>query len=105
MDRIILDQYRTECDEEIEKSKQNYLLKLGTRLADKNTGQKMYWKIVNNLLNKCKIPRIPPLLVADKFVAVCKEKPTLFNNYFVTQCQPSQINSKLPEPNLLTQLT
>ena len=83
---------------------QNYLLKLGTRLADKNTGQKTYWKIVNNLLDKCKIPRIPPLLVADKFVTICKEKATLFNNYFVAQCQPFQNISKLPEPNLLTRV-
>ena len=70
MDRIISDQHRKEN----EKSKQNYLLKHGTRLADKNTGQKTHWKIVNNLLNKCKILRIPPLLVAYKFVTICKEK-------------------------------
>ena len=98
VDRIIFDQYRKECNEEIEKSKQNYLLKLATRLADKNTGQKAYWKIVNNLLNKWKIP----LLVADKFVTICKEKATLCNNYFVRQCQPFQNNSKLAVPNLLT---
>ena len=32
------------------------------------------------------------------------EKATLFNNYFVAQCQPFQNHSKLPEPNLLTYL-
>ena len=46
VDRIIFDQYRKECNEEI------------LRLADKNTGQKTYWEIVINLLNKCKIPRL-----------------------------------------------
>ena len=64
-----LDVYRNECAEAIEKAKQNYLSKLGTKLADSCTGQKTYWKLVNNLLNnllnKCKVPRVPPLLIAD----------------------------------------
>ena len=46
VDRIIFDQYRKECKEEIEKSKQNYVLILGTRLADENTDQKTYWKLL-----------------------------------------------------------
>ena len=40
VDRINFDQYRKECNEEIEKSKQNDLLKLGTTLADKKHGTK-----------------------------------------------------------------
>ena len=78
VDKVSLDLYRKECAEEIEKSKQNYLSKLGAKLADNSTGQKTYWKIVNNLLNKCKVPRIPPLLIADKFIISCKEKAVLF---------------------------
>ena len=38
-----------ECAEAIDKSKQDYLSKLGAKLADNSTGQKTYWKIVNNL--------------------------------------------------------
>ena len=102
VDKIPLDLCRKECDEEIENSKQNYILKLGIKLADRTTGQKTYWKIVNNLLNKCKIPRIPPLLVANKFVTNCKEKATLFNNFFVAQCQPFDNASTLPVPKPLT---
>ena len=70
------------------RSKQNYLLKLGRKLTDNLTGQKTYWKIVNNLLNNCKVPRIPPLLVDNKFVMDCNEKASLFNTLFVSQCQP-----------------
>ena len=53
VDKVSLDLYGKECAEAIEKSKQNYLSKLGAKLADSRTGQKTYWKIVNNLLNKC----------------------------------------------------
>ena len=102
VDRIPLDLCRKECDEAIEKCKQNYLLKLGDKLADNRTGQKAYWKILNKLLNKCKTPRIPPLLVADQFITSCKEKAILFNNFFVTQCKPFQNASILPDPNTLT---
>ena len=96
IDEVPLDLYRKECAEAIEKSKKKYLLKLGDKLTNNSTGQKSYWKIVNNLLNKCKIPRIPPLLIADKFVTCCKEKATLFNNFFVAQCQPFQNTSDIP---------
>ena len=97
IDKEILDLSRKECTEAIENSKQNYLLQLGEKLAENQTGQKTYWKIVNNLMNNCKIPRIPPLIVNNKFVICCKQKATFFNNFFVTQCQPFQNSSELPE--------
>ena len=102
MDRISLDLYRKECNDAIEKSKNNYLLNLGNKMVGKNIGQKAYWKIVNNLLNKCKAPRIPPLLIADKFVTSCKEKAFYFNNFFAAQCQPFRNKSTLPDTNYLT---
>ena len=71
VDRVPLDLCRKECNEAIEKSKENYLKRLDDKLTH-NTGQKAYWKIVNNLLNKCKTPRILPLLVANKFILSCK---------------------------------
>ena len=98
----LIDIHREECAESIEKSKQNYFLNLGRKLANNRTGQKSYWKIVNNLLNKCKIPRIPPLLISDKYVTSCKEKASLFNNFFVAQCQPIPNASVLPNFHLLT---
>ena len=104
-DKLALEVYRSECAKYIETSKQNHLHDLGNKLANKCTGQKTYWKIVNNFLNKSKIPRIPPLLVDNKFVINCKEKASLFNNYFVAQCQPFISNSFLPPPNPLTRET
>ena len=95
-DKLTLDIFRNECADAIKKSKEKYLLNLGNKLCDNSNGQKSYWKIVNNLLNKCKIPRIPPLLVGDKFVTCVKDKATLFNNFFVKQCQPFENTSILP---------
>ena len=102
VDKVPLDLYRNECAEAIEKSKQNYLAKLSAKLADNCTGQETYWKIVNNLLNKCKVPRISHLIIADKFVTSCKEKAVLFNNLFVAQYQPSRNTSVLPNFYFLT---
>ena len=51
---------------------------------------------MNKFLNKCKIPRIPPLLVDGKFITDFKDKATLFNDYFTSQCTPLQNNSVLP---------
>ena len=105
-DKVKVDKFRDECFQAINMSKHNYLTDLGNKLIDKNTGRKTFWKIVNNLLNKCKIPRIPPLLVADKFVTNCKEKAHLFNNYFLLQCKPIINSSTLPNfmPNTDTKL-
>ena len=95
-DKIIVDTFRDECFLAINNSKETYLKNLGNKLIQETTGRKTYWKIVNNLLNKCKIPRIPPLLVADKFITNCKEKAILFNNFFVSQCKPILNGSVLP---------
>ena len=85
-DKVRVVTFRNECFLAINKSKHNYLNNLGNKLTDNSTGQKTYWKIVNSLMNKCKIPRIPPLLVADKFIINCKEKANIFNEYFRLQC-------------------
>ena len=69
---------------------------LGNKLTEKATGPDAYWNIINNLLNKCKIPRIPPLLVAAKFITDCKEMVKLFNDYFVDKCKPITNDSTLP---------
>ena len=57
-------------------------------------------KILNNLLNKSKLPRIPPLFIADKFVT--KERAVLFNTFFVAQCQAFRNTSVLPNLYFLT---
>ena len=75
----MVDRLRNECQEAIVNAKENYFKNLGSKLADPTTGQKSYWKILNKFLNKCKIPKIPPLLVNDKYITNCKEKASIFN--------------------------
>ena len=87
-DKVDVDRLRDECFQAIKTSKENYLMSLGTKLIDKKTGPKAYWNIINNLLNKCKIPRIPPLLVEDIIITDVKEKVKLFNDFFLIQCKP-----------------
>ena len=84
-DKIILDKFRTECSEAIKNTKEKHLKNEGAKLADPKTGQKTYWKILNSFLNKCKIPRIPPLFFDGNFVTNCKEKVKIFNDYFALQ--------------------
>ena len=57
---------------------------------------------MNKFLNRCKISRIPPLFVQDKFITNSKEKASVFNKYFSSQCTPILNNSELPELRLLT---
>ena len=80
-DKVDIDRLRDECFQAIKTSKENYLMSLGTKLIDE-TGPKAFWKIINNLLNKCKIPSIPPLLVDEKIITEVKEKVKLFNDFF-----------------------
>ena len=96
-DKVIVDRLRKEYQEAIVNAKENYFKNLGSKLADPNTGQKSYWKIMNKFLNNCKIPKIPPLLVHDKYITDCKEKATIFNNFFSSQCTPIANDSVLPE--------
>ena len=96
-DKLTLDVHRSDCAEAIEKSKHNLLNDLGKKkLAEKGTGQKTYWKIVNNLLNKYQIPHIPNLLVANKFVINCKEKAAHLITSLIHNVNPFKTHASCP---------
>ncbi len=46
----------------IEDAKDKYFTKIGRTLSNPETGKKLYWSLINKILNKAKIPIIPPLL-------------------------------------------
>ena len=77
-------------------AKEKYLQNQGAKLADPSTSVKTYWKILNGFLNKCKVPRIPPLFSDGKFITDCVEKAATFNDFFAKQCTPFQTGSVLP---------
>ena len=101
-DKVRLDSFRKECQEAVDSAKKAYITSLGSKLHDPNTSQKSYWKIINRVMNKCRAPKIPPLLVNDVFILDCKEKVKLFNDFFSKQCKPVINNSTLPHFNFLT---
>ena len=53
-------------------------------------------------MNKCRAPKIPPLLVNNLFILNCREKARYFNDYFSQQCKPITNNSVLPIRGFLT---
>ena len=54
-----------------------------------------HWKIISRIMNKCRAPKIPPLLVNNLFILNCRDKARYFNDYFSQQCKPVINNSVL----------
>ena len=102
-DKEQLENLRMDCKTSIDMAKNEYLRNLGKTLNDPLTTQKSYWKIISKVMNKCRAPKIPPLLIDNKFVLNCKEKAIIFNDFFSNQCKPIQNGSLLPHFRYLTQ--
>ena len=66
----------------ITKTKDKYLFSLGNKLNDRQTGDKSYWSILIKLLQKIKIPLIPPIFSNGTFITNVYEKMNLFNTFF-----------------------
>ena len=81
-DKVRLDAFRTKCQKVVETAKLTYLKNLGNKVNDPSTSQKAYWKIINRETNKCRAPKIPPLLVNNMFILNCREKAKLFTDFF-----------------------
>ena len=79
----------------IENAKKSYLLNVGKSLAQK-TSTRAYWSLINKVLNKNKVPSIPPLLENGIFVTDFSEKAQLFNDYFARQCSTIDTGSVIP---------
>ena len=83
----------------IEGAKRKCILMAGRTLATLGTSSKTYWALINTVLNKAKIPIIPPLLDNGLFVTDFTEKPQFFNDYFILQCTMIDTGSVIPERN------
>ena len=86
-DKVRLDVFHIECQEAVATAKLSYLTSMGNKVNDHGTSQKSYWKIINRVMNKCRAPKIPPLLINNRFILDCKEKVKLFNDFFCTAMQ------------------
>ena len=81
-DKDRLDTFRSECQLAVDNAKLSYLTSLGNKVNDPTTSQKCYWKIINRAMNKCRAPKIPPLLVNNVFILSCRDKAKIFNDFF-----------------------
>ena len=77
--------------------KRNYFLKAGNTLANPGTSNRTYYSLINTVLNKAKIPTLPPLLGNGLFVTDFTEKAQLFNDYFILQCTTLDTGSEIPQ--------
>ena len=69
----------------VEDAKHKYVTNVGRTLSDPSTGTKKYWSMINEILNKAKIPDIPPLLEDNILVIDFASKAQIFNEYFILQ--------------------
>ena len=99
-DKARLDTFRSECQQAIENAKSSYLTNLGNKVNDPNTSQKSYWKIINRVMNKCRAPKIPPLL--NVFILNCRENAKIFNDFLSNQCRLIINDGVFPNFNFLT---
>ena len=86
----------------IEDAKRNYFLKAAKTHASPGTSSKTYWSLLNTVLNKAKIPIIPPLLENGLFITDFTEKAQLFNDYFIPQCTTIDTGSEIPQQTPVT---
>ena len=86
-DKVRLDNFLKECQKAVENGKLTYLASMEKKLNNPNTSQKSYWKIINKVLNKCKAPKMLPLLVNNTFVLNYREKAKLLTDFFTRQCK------------------
>ena len=83
----------------IQDAKRRYFLKAGKTLANPVTDLKAYWSLLSSVLNKAKIPIIPPLLENGIFVMDFTEKAQIFKNHFILQCTTIGTGSELLQNN------
>ena len=77
-------------------SKEGYYLRISKKLMDPMTSAKTYWAVLKSLLNKKKVPSIPPLFHQNKYVTDFKKKAELFNRFFAKQCSIINNSSEIP---------
>ena len=80
----------------VEDAKHKYFTNVGRTLSDPSTGTNKYWSMINKILNKAKIPEIPPLMEDDIFVIDFASKAQIFNEYFILQCTTLDTGSEVP---------
>ena len=77
--------------------KNQYFTKIGKTPSNHKKGQKIYWSLIKKILNKVKIPLIPPFLENGIFVLDFKSKAQIVYDHFVLQCTTIDTGSEIPD--------
>ena len=64
--------------------------------TDLNTSSKCYWSLLKTLLNRKKIPYIPPLFYSDKYIVDFQDESKIFSSFFGDQCSTIWSGRVLP---------
>ena len=81
-DKVRLESFRIECQKAVESAKLSNLTNMGNKVNDPGTSTKSYWKIINRVMNKCKAPKISPLLINNRFILDCRKKRNFLMIFF-----------------------
>ena len=83
----------------IEDTKEIYFRKIGSSIARSETRNKIYCLLINHILNKTKLPIIPPphLLENDIFILDFTTRAEIFNDHFIHQCTTIDTGSQIPK--------
>ena len=100
-DKVRLEIFRIECQKAVETAKLSYLMNMGNKVNDPGTSQKSYWKIINRVINKCRAPKITPILINNRFILDCREKAKRFNDFFLNNVSLLSIAVYYPIPFFL----
>ena len=66
------------------------------KLQDPKLGPKKWWGIVKSLYGNKIQSTIPALLDGDRIITDAKEKATIFNQYYITQCKRENNDGRIP---------
>ena len=101
-DYQILRDITSKCKSAIKEAKSNYFSRLGESLNDPAITPKKYWSVLQRLLHKLKIPKIPPIRHNNAFLTDTLVKENTLNSFFTKQCSLIETGSELPVEYLLT---
>ena len=94
--RVNVRNVQKETDAKIAEAKVSYHKSIEEKLCTSSTGCNLFWTVINRLIDKKKNCNIPPLLENNVFISSFKEKASIFNEYFASQCNPLNNGSTLP---------
>ena len=94
---------RREAKASFRLSRNNFFNNVVNKLTDVNTSSKIYWKFIKLVYGCKQHSLIPDLEHFGNTISDSSEKATLFNKYFVEQCQTDSDNdSSLPDFTFIT---